>query len=360
MKVVFRVDASVSIGTGHVMRCLTLANALKNAGAVVAFVCRLHEGHLVQTIQQQGFKVYPLESCEYLSEVDDVTTPLFHAEWLGTTQAKDAKECRPILQAIQADWLIVDHYAIDRVWQGALTGCYRNLMVIDDLTDRVHVADLLLNQNYGAIPEDYHALVSQKCRLLMGCHYALLREEFVQWRPLSLARRHKPEFKKILITLGGVDSDNLTGAVLDQVARLEWISALSIIVVMGENSLHKNRVKEQVALLPCSSEFLVNVTNMAELMTQADLAIGAAGATTWERCCLGLPTIQLVIALNQEQVAARLEQDGIVKTINHPQDLEQVLSTAVDWMPKLSHLSASICDGRGCERVIQAMYSFNL
>ena len=359
MKVVIRVDASLKIGTGHVMRCLTLAQALKDSGSEVCFICRLHQGNLIKTIQQLNFDVHALELSEQIEKLNVSAVQLDHAEWLGVSQTQDAEECKPILMQINPDWLIVDHYAIDQTWQSALKGCFQQLMVIDDLTDRVHVADLLLNQNYGTILEDYHALVNQKCRLLVGCYYALLREEFAQWRQASLTRRQAPILQHLLITLGGADVDNVTGGILAQLTKLHLPDVRAVMVVMGANAPHLETVQAQAASLPWPTEVRVNVTNMAELMTQADLAIGAAGATTWERCCLGLPTIQLVIALNQERVAARLEQDGIVKTINHPQDLEQLISNAVDWMPKLSHLSASICDGRGCERVVQAMYSFN-
>ncbi|MFA6700378.1 MAG: UDP-2,4-diacetamido-2,4,6-trideoxy-beta-L-altropyranose hydrolase [Thiomicrospira sp.] len=356
MRVVIRVDASVQMGTGHVMRCLTLAQALKKQGADVAFICRLHEGHLIDVIQQQGFEVYPQVITRPANTLKQDESSLFHADWLGGTQAQDAEQCRPILQRIQPDWLIVDHYAIDRDWHAALSGCYRRLMVIDDLTDRAHLADLLLNQNYGANPADYRSLVGAQCRLLTGTHYALLREEFAQWRALSLARRQTPVFKHLLITLGGADADNVTGAIIEQLATTALPESLQISVVMGASTLHKARVIAQARRLPWQTEVRVNVTNMAELMCQADLAIGAAGATTWERCCLGLPTIQFVIAFNQRQVAEQLAQAGLVKTVDNVAGLPLLLADAPNWMAELSHKSAQICDGLGCQRVVAAMF----
>jgi UDP-2,4-diacetamido-2,4,6-trideoxy-beta-L-altropyranose hydrolase len=229
-------------------------------------------------------------------------------------------------------------------------------MVVDDLTDRAHLADLLLNQNYGANPADYRALVGTQCRLLTGTHYALLREEFALWRPLSLARRQTPTFKQLLITLGGADADNVTGAILKQLATTVLPESLQISVVMGASALHKERVIAQAACLPWQTEVRVNVTNMAELMTQADLAIGAAGATTWERCCLGLPTIQFVIAFNQRHVAEQLAQAGLVKTVDNVACLPLLLADAPNWMTELSHKSAQICDGLGSQRVVAAMF----
>lgn len=356
MKVVIRVDASVQIGTGHVMRCLTLAQALKQKGAQVQFICRVHAGHLVVLLEKQGFQVYPLALTRPGNALKQDSSSLFHADWLGVTQAQDAEQCRPILQRIQPDWLIVDHYAIDQNWQAELNGCYRRLMVIDDLTDREHLADLLLNQNYGANPAYYHSLVSAQCHLLMGTDYALLREEFAQWRPLSLARRQTPELKRLLITLGGADADNVTGAILEQLDTTALPKEVQINVVMGASALHKDRVIAQASSLPWQTLVHINVDNMAELMSQADLAIGATGATTWERCCLGLPTIQFVIAFNQRHVAEQLAQAGLVKTVDNVACLPLLLTDAPNWMAELSHKSAQICDGLGCQRVVAAMF----
>lgn len=359
MNVAIRVDASVHIGTGHVMRCLTLAHALKKQGAQVAFICRAHEGHLIDLLEQQGFLTYSLATTRpaelSTEEKTKGSTHFYHADWLGVTQAQDAEQCRPILQQLQPDWLIVDHYAIDRNWQLALSGCYQRLMVIDDLTDRVHVADLLLNQNYGTNALDYQALVGEPCRLFIGSEYALLREEFAHWRPISLAHRQTPRLKRLLITLGGADSDNMTGAVLEQLGRTALPRDVEITVVMGANARHKELVSAQAKNLPWRTEVRVNVQNMAELMSQADLAIGAAGATTWERCCLGLPTIQLVIAFNQRRVAEQLARAGLVKTVLSPQDLAPLLASALEWMPCLSQASAEICDGLGVQRILDAM-----
>lgn len=355
MNVVIRVDAAVQIGTGHVMRCLTLAQALKRQGCHVYFICRLHEGHLVDTIKQQGFEVYLLELTKPSDLVDKTESPLIHAEWLGATQTQDADVCRPFLAAIQPDWLIVDHYAIDHVWQNALSDCYRRLMVIDDLNDRSHLADLLLNQNYGANYDDYQGRVKSECKVLAGTRYALLRPEFAICRAKSLAKRHKPQLNNLLITLGGADPDNITGQLLSFLKSASLNDDLRITIVMGASAVHLTKVVQEAKTLPWKTDVLVNINNMAEVMVEADLAIGAAGATTWERCCLGLPTIQLVIAFNQRRVAEQLAQAGLVKTISTPQHLAPLLANALEWMPTLSRKSAQVCDGLGCQRVLTAM-----
>lgn len=356
MKVVIRVDAAVRIGTGHVMRCLTLAHALKQYDCQVYFICRLHEGHLFNTIEQQGFEVYLLELTNHNAIVNTNELTLTHAEWLGATQKQDADACRPFLIAIQPDWLIVDHYAIDHVWQSSLSDCYRRLMVIDDLNDRSHLADLLLNQNFGVTDNDYHGRVKSVCKLLTGASYALLRPEFSILRDKSLARRNRPQLKNLLITLGGSDPDNITGQLLKTLKSVPLIDDLYLRIIMGANAVHLTKVVQEATTLPCKTDVLVNINNMAEVMVQADLAIGAAGATTWERCCLGLPTIQLVIAFNQRRVAEELARAGLVKTVDNVAGLPLLLADAPNWMVELSHKSAQICDGLGCQRVVAAMF----
>ena len=186
MKITFRTDASLQIGTGHVMRCLTLADALAARGAYCQFICRAHDGNLIEFIRRKGLTAHPLPAGAALPR--SPTDPT-HAAWLGATQAEDAEACAPILAAQRPDWLIVDHYALDARWERALAPHYRKLMVIDDLADRPHSCDLLLDQTFGRDAADYRPLVPADCRLLCGSHYALLRPEFAALRPYSLQRR---------------------------------------------------------------------------------------------------------------------------------------------------------------------------
>lgn len=148
MRVAFRVDFSLDIGTGHVMRCLTLAEALRNDGMGSRFLSRRHPGHLIETIRGRGF---PVEVLLDLTAAQEATFPVelrpVHAAWLGTDWASDARQSRAVLAGSAVDWLIVDHYALDARWERGLRGCCRRLMIIDDLADREHDCDLLLDQN---------------------------------------------------------------------------------------------------------------------------------------------------------------------------------------------------------------------
>ena len=358
MKVAIRTDASLQIGTGHVMRCLTLADQLRKEGGEIIFICREHEGNLTDSIKQRGFQCYVLPGVNSIFEVND--SSLFHASWLGVTAKQDAEECLPIMQTFQPDWLIVDHYAIDQTWEKMLRCYFKKLMIIDDLGDRAHICDLLLDQNYGSSKEKYRKLVPLQCQVLTGSFYALLRPEFSQLRGVSLQRRQKNlALKKILVTLGGVDPDNYTGQILEQLALSNLSNEIEVTVVMGGTAPHLKSVYKQSQLTPLKITIKTNVSNMAELMVNADLAIGAAGSTTWERCCLGLPSILIVVADNQRLIAEALNRANAIQLLTEIRDLPHLLSTNAQWFFSTTQKCQDLTDGRGVGRVIDHMERIN-
>lgn len=365
MKFIFRADASLQIGTGHVMRCLTLADALAAKGAECLFICRAHEGNLIDFIRSKGYVTHALpvvvESGD-TANAQSADSDLAHSAWLGATQAEDANACASILAAQQTDWLIVDHYALDTVWEEALAPYYHQLMVIDDLADRKHVCDLLLDQTFGREAADYRPLVPETCRLLCGSRYALLRPEFAVLRSYSLQRRAKPVMRELLVTMGGVDKDNATGQVLQALCTCSLPENCRITVVMGATAPWLNEVRNLAQQMPWSTRVLVGVSNMAQLMADSDLAIGAAGATSWERCCLGLPTIMLVLADNQLKVAGSLEAAKAAKVIDFIQKkfmpLREFLDPLIEDPESLlcmSNCAAVITDGEGVDNLARQM-----
>ncbi|QEA40910.1 UDP-2,4-diacetamido-2,4,6-trideoxy-beta-L-altropyranose hydrolase [Pistricoccus aurantiacus] len=363
MVVVFRVDASLTIGTGHVMRCLTLADALREQGAECHFLCRAHPGHLIEAIRAQGFDTdtLPLQP-ETLEERQD-TPRLAHADWLGASWQEDARWSRELIEGLRPDWLVVDHYALDRCWEEAVLppGC--RLLVIDDLADREHRCDLLLDQNLGRQADDYAGLVPERCTRLIGPRYALLRPEFACLRETSLARRAMPRLKRLLISMGGIDKDNATGTVLDALGDCPLPEDCRISVVMGGNAPWLAQVKDQAATMPWPTEVAVNVTDMAERMVQADLAIGAAGSTSWERCCLGLPTLMVVLAVNQRIIAGALQAMGAGGLIGGSDTLRFALPEALralltpNTLTTMSRAAADLTDGQGLTRLCTAMHA---
>ncbi len=370
MKVVFRTDASLHIGTGHVMRCLTLADALAARGAHCQFICRAHEGNLIDYIRQRGFQVHALPLLPANASAADpaptrpVNNEPAHSHWLGATQAQDAQACAPILATQQPDWLIVDHYALDACWEQALAPHYRQLMVIDDLADRPHACDLLLDQTFGRDAADYRPLVPAQCQLLCGSSYALLRPEFAALRPYSLQRRTQPQLRNLLISMGGVDKDNVTSKILIALRASPLPTDCQITVVMGTTAPWLAQVQQLAQDMPWPTQVLVGVSNMAQLMADSDLAIGAAGATSWERCGLGLPTIMLVLASNQQQVAQALERGEAARTIQRAQNIASCLPRLLRELLEqpaalqaMSRCAAKIVDGQGLMSIVDVLES---
>lgn len=355
MDIVFRVDASLDIGTGHVIRCLTLADALRHRGANCQFVCRPHTGHLLDVIARRGYRAVALPAL-----TTDMPLPKAgpaHAHWLGNDWGADAADTRYALGVRPVDWLVVDHYALDARWEQALRPACKRLMVIDDLADRAHDCDLLLDQNLGRISEDYGRLVSSNTIVLVGPRYALLRPEFAQLRTVSLARRASPQLKRLLIAMGGVDKDNVTACVLRALNACALPSGLHITVVMGPHAPWRQQVQAQAGQMRCPTQVLVGVSDMARLMTDSDLAIGAAGGTAWERCCLGLPSIVMVLAVNQEAAAEALRKSDAavaVKSISEIQNWFQIELESdhlCRLLQDLSKAAEKVTDGLGTTSV---------
>ena len=348
MKVVFRADASLAMGTGHVMRCLALAQALKDNKVNVEFICRKHKGSLIDKIRSNRLNVHELE---VLEEADD---KLAHSHWLGATQQQDADDCIEILKSEKIDWLIVDHYALDEQWQKKLKPYYEKLMVIDDLADRKHQCDVLLDQNFGRSSQDYKDLVPTSAKFLMGSKYALLRPEFEKYRQYSLNRRKNEKFKKLLVNMGGTDTDNITGKVIERLQIAKLPKDVEITIVMGKTAPHLSNIITSVNKLPYGSEVKVDVDNMAELMANADIAIGASGATTWERCCLGLPTIQLITAYNQEFIASKLNKINAIKLVEID-DVVENLENFQYWMKSTGESASKVTNGSGIKHVLECL-----
>lgn len=352
MKICFRVDSSVLMGNGHVMRCLTLAKKLKKKGHECIFICRSHEGDLRKFIYESDFRVIALSSKfgkEYsLSNLDSNT----YAKWLEVPWQLDADQTKIILKRELPDWLIVDHYALDSSWESEMAQFVCKIMIIDDLADRNHTGNLLLDQSFGRKQEHYLKRVPRSCEILVGAKYSLLREEFSLYREKSLSYRKDVKLDNILVSMGGADKDNFTSLVLQALNFCNLRSETLITVVMGGNSPFISNISEMAPRMRWKTEVLVDVEDMARVMCRSDLAIGAAGSTSWERCTLGLPTIQILTASNQSLIAKNLANAGAVKSIKNVRQLPELIDSALEWMPGVSKKCRIITDGKGVERVL--------
>jgi UDP-2,4-diacetamido-2,4,6-trideoxy-beta-L-altropyranose hydrolase len=305
MTIVFRTDSSLQIGSGHVMRCLTLADELRQRGANVMFICREHPANLIGLIQSKGYQVISLKQAEneYVVAPEDVG----QAAWLSVSWGQDAADTIAALGDTRPQWLIVDHYAIDRHWEEMLRPRVGKIMVIDDTADRCHDCDLLLDQNlYQNLANRYDGLVPDQCSKLLGPRYALLRREFINAR--GNLRQRDGSVRRILIFVGGSDPGNETSKALEAIRSLNRPD-IALDAVVGGTNPHQEEIKTLCALLQ-NATYHHQVSNMAELMMLADLAIGAGGSATWERCFVGLPSITLVIAENQAETTEEVAKSG--------------------------------------------------
>lgn len=350
-KVIFRVDASSQIGTGHFMRCLTLADTLKKHGAQTRFVSRHLPEHLRDMLAAKGYEFAPLDRAQTDATLDE----LVHAHWLGTSQAQDAQDTIQALSDGTCDWLIVDHYALDFRWESMLRQSAKRILVIDDIADRLHDCDVLLDQNfYADMNIRYRGKLPSHCQLLLGPRYALLRDEFRQLHE-QIKPRSRP-VKRVLVFFGGVDADNYTGRTIEALSEIN-ISDLHVDLVIGA----QHPCCEQIKTACVQHGFICHVQTdkMAELMVAADLAIGAGGSATWERCCLGLPTLTICTADNQQKQITDAAQEGFLYAPSLGTDWAAVIKNHITALLENDHLrwllssrAMQAVDGRGVLRII--------
>ncbi len=286
-----------------------------------------------------------------------------YSSWLGVDTAEDARQTLAAVESIrrgkEINLLILDHYSLDETWEGLVGNNFRKVMVIDDLANRKHKCDFLLDQTFGRNESDYYQYVRNDCSLLIGPKYAILRSEFYFIREYSLNRRRTPNLEHILITMGGVDKDNATGKVLESLHDFPILPNCHITVVMGGNAPWLNTVKELAQKAHYPVEVKTDVDYIAKLMAECDLCIGATGSTSWERCCLGVPTISIELAENQKFASRSLEKARAIirlKEINSitsrlPKIIRE-LKAKPEKLAELSKRSRNIVDGRGGSRVI--------
>lgn len=326
MLVIIRADASREIGHGHVMRCLSLAAALRRRGAEVQFFCRSLEGHAFSIVGQAGFHCQPVSA--------DTPIP-------------------------PCDWLVVDHYGLDADWESAQRGNAKSILVIDDLANRPHDCDVLIDQNLNPEgPARYLPLLRPYCQQLLGPHYALLHKDFEIERA-ALAPRSGAIYR-VLVCFGGSDAPDATTRVVDSLVTA--FPQLRIDVVAGPANIHAARLQERSGRYPMVS-LDVAVDDMAQRMARADLFIGAGGSMTWERAALALPGITLSIACNQVLLCAALAERGAGIDLGSIENFDATRLQAqvarlledADLVHEMSERLAALCDGGGARRVSKLM-----
>lgn len=368
MRVLIRCDASSLIGSGHVMRCRNLGRALQQRGVEVLFVCRQAPGDLINLLSQEFLLLRLPPRIESASWCEGMEGRDIYTAWLGCSVDQDVNDCVNAISTLdidQIDWLVVDHYSLDQSWESQiceklseLFGKQPRLFVIDDLADRPHQADVLLDANrlkFSAY-EDYQGLLPSSCSLLLGPAYAPMDPLYGQLHPLTPPR---VRLRRVLVFFGGVDKDNYTYLALMALSHHDF-AELDVDVVLSTAAPNYSAVAKLVKNLP-QVQIHSDLTSLAGLILRADLAIGAAGSVSWERSALALPALVAVAAENQLQGAQALVEAGAAKLIDPSltASLQKQIDTAIrnylktpEHLQKSSECASLLGDGRGLDRLL--------
>jgi UDP-2,4-diacetamido-2,4,6-trideoxy-beta-L-altropyranose hydrolase len=360
MIIFFRVDASIEIGSGHVSRCLKLANAFVRLGFSVEFITKNHNGNLIANIKDGGFYVHILEVSNYFQ--GSVYSGEDYSLWLGSGWEQDANLTIGIISKYTDNILIVDHYGIDGRWENAVKQMTNRLVVIDDLANRSHACNLLVDQGLGRKDADYKKFVDESCRLLTGEKFLMLSPEFKKYRRSSQSKVRGSYIKSWLVSMGGVDKSNATS---DAIKALENIYAgdqIKLEVVLGRASPWVSEVKSMITKSNLDIKLHIDAKNMAEIVSNSDCVIGGAGISSLERAYLGVPSIALVMADNQKRGAIALEAFGVSKVIYETENfyhrlIENIYSLRSDacLLNAMMFNGLSLLDGDGLDRVVGAI-----
>jgi len=351
--IIFRVDASHDIGTGHLMRCLCLADAFVKQGYSCRFLSRYIPEYLEDKVKNKGHELLILPLIQK-DQLDD----LQYSRWLGVSQSSDAKATLNAISDINVDWLVIDHYGIDHRWEKQLRQVSPKIMVIDDLANRKHDCDVLLDQNFhDKNSERYASLVPEHCRLMLGPKFSILRDEF--WHQRTKLRIRNGDVKRVLIYFGGFDNSNFTLLALQSIIKLNN-KKIIVDVVVGKEHSHLKEITDFCQ--KADYKLHLQVDNIAELMALADLSIGAGGISTWERCCLGLPTIAFCTAENQKSQLIYAALNGLLYNPNFLHDkISELLIHIASCINNplllkfISTKAMEAVDGKGVSRIIRKL-----
>ena len=359
----FRVDASVSIGTGHLSRCKNLARFLKSRGCRILFLCRDHSDSLHQSLLDSDFEylTLPRRSSGLLSETDSS-----YLGWLGCSEEQDANDCWELIKTrstLVPDFIVVDHYAISSIWETRISSYWSSakLLAIDDLANRSHCVDFLIDSGrLGSFGDSgYQDLLDNHVVTLFGPFFSLLTSDYLEFRQSSSTRH---SLGRILVFFGGVDSSNVTLVALQALLESN-LQGINVDVVLGNSAPHLNQVKAFVSQI-AGWKLHIGMPSLAPLVNEADLALGAGGVHSWERACLGLPAITTPVADNQLDLLAGLSTCGAITTITQSKSSDlltsfceqlEALQGAHSQLSDMSEAAFILLDGYGVNRVAALM-----
>lgn len=348
MRILIRADASPTIGSGHIARCLTLARVLRKQGSHVAFACRQLPGHRLGALSAEGFETFALP--EFYPGEDPQQAIESMLPWQADIDALDLL----LEDHAQFDWIIADHYGLDHHWQTASRRWAPRIAAVDDLATRRYSVDLLLNQNLSGLSENYTPLLPEGCRTLLGPLYAMLREEFD-----CPAIEIKPEARRVLVNFGGFDAAMQTHHAM---LALVDFPELDVDFVAGVDNPAWTQMQALAQTRP-NWRLHSFVSDFHQRMTEADLFIGAGGGTSWERAALGLPTICIAVSNNQQVNGEVMAAAGAhvflgareQVSVTQLRDAIGFVAGNVYLRQSLAERSRQMVDGRGALRVAAAL-----
>ena len=356
MRCLIRSDSSHVMGSGHIMRCLTLAEGLRNFYTSIEFVCRSFPGNLHTLIQEKGFIVHllPVVNQNLQNKTDE------YASWVGASQEQDASDT---LEKLSDDYelLVVDHYGIDYLWENMLRQKCRKILVIDDLANRQHDCDFLLDHNfYINASTRYLGLVPNKCQMLVGPQYALINVHVLKariWREQHYnMHQESPNSLKCLVFMGGMDIQNYTQPVVDKLISLE--GSLEITVILGQQNTHINELQNRY-LKYTNVKILIQPDNYYLLLAQTDFVVGAGGVSSLERFCIGVPAFVFQVADNQKEVCENLTLSkaavfvGNIEHLESIENLKEIDRLSELALYKMGSSGTQLVDGLGLEIILK-------
>tara|TARA_B100000378_G_scaffold32530_1_gene24359 strand:+ start:709 stop:1770 length:1062 start_codon:yes stop_codon:yes gene_type:complete len=339
-----RVDSSIDIGSGQITRCLILANEMKQFFDQIIFITKNFNGNAIKLITKNGFKKEIIFSNADISDTDN--EKILDYEF-------DAYETLKIIKkhTKSEKWILVDHYRLDSKWELIINNFSDKLLVIDDLADRNHNCDLLIDQN--SFESRYDNLTPNNCKLLLGPKFAILGSEFLKMR--SKMKQRSGSCKNFLISFGGTDPNNETIKASIAINKLK-IKDMEVNVVVGISNPNTVEIKNFCLGKP-NFRFHYQTDKMAELMSNSDLSLGAGGITSWERCCLGLPSLVSILSKDQEEVTTTLGKFGCAVNLGKAESvtadnyIKIIQSLDEDMLKQMSDNCLELVDGKGISRI---------
>lgn len=346
-RIAFRVDSSSILGSGHVMRCLTLAHELKKEHEII-FICATHKNNLNQEIKKNGFPVYTIPVIDITENNND---SFKYYEW-----EIDALYTTNVIKNLEfkLDILITDHYMLDCMWETELYNIVSKIVVIDDLANRKHMCDLLIDQNLSLnIENKYNGLVKTNTKLLLGQKYVLLRDEFLENKNSELN-----SIETLFIYFGASDLNNETYKVLKAYEQGNYKFKLNVLIGYANNN--KQKLQQRFSNL-ANINWISQDSNVSisKIMLESDISIGAGGSTTWERCCIGLPSVVVAVAENQLQPMYELKREGVIYLLEYPsikdyKDIfDEITNSSLIFWRDIQKRGKEIFDGLGKQRIRQ-------